>query len=180
MRGLFVEALAAINTLVLDVDGVLTDGGIAYTDAGAELKCFHVRDGSGLKLWHALGNRSLVITGRRSAVVERRAAELGVAKVVQGAERKLPALKAALAELGATREQCCAVGDDLPDLPLLLNCGAAAAVADACIDVRSAARFVTKSPGGRGAVRDVIEWLLAAQGRWEAVVAQFRGERWDA
>jgi 3-deoxy-D-manno-octulosonate 8-phosphate phosphatase (KDO 8-P phosphatase) len=171
--------LNAVELLVLDVDGVLTDGGIDYADDGRELKRFHVRDGTGLKLWHAAGKRTAVISGRRSPAVERRARELGVSFVEQGADRKLPALRRVLTAAGLTAARCAAVGDDLPDLPLLLNCGAAAAVADACPEVRAAAHYVTRASGGRGAVREVVEWLLTAQGRWAAVVERFRAEGWD-
>jgi 3-deoxy-D-manno-octulosonate 8-phosphate phosphatase (KDO 8-P phosphatase) len=171
--------LAAVELLVLDVDGVLTDGGVVYLDDGRELKRFHVRDGTGLKLWHAAGKRTAVISGRSSPAVERRAKELGIAFVEQGADRKLPALKRVLAAAGLTPGQCVAVGDDLPDLPLLRHCGAAAAVADACPEVRAAAQYVTRAAGGHGAVREVVEWLLGAQGRWAAAVERFRTEGWE-
>jgi 3-deoxy-D-manno-octulosonate 8-phosphate phosphatase (KDO 8-P phosphatase) len=170
------DRLAAIELLVLDVDGVLTDGGIVYSDDGTELKQFHVRDGSALKLWRSVGKRSAVISGRRSAVVERRAAELGLGPVVQGAERKLEALRAVLRDTGLRPEQVCAVGDDLPDLPVLRHCGVAVAVADACPEVRADAHHVTAAPGGRGAVREVVEWLLTAQGLWAGLVERFRTE----
>lgn len=168
-----------VELLVLDVDGVLTDGSIVYADDGRELKRFHVRDGTGLKLWHAAGKRTAVISGRHSPVVERRAAELGVEFVVQGAERKLPALRQVLAATGLAPAQCAAVGDDLPDLPLLNHCGAAVAVADACPEVRAAADYVTRAAGGQGAVREAIEWLLTAQGRWAAAVERFQVETWE-
>src|SRR5947209_6572494 len=152
--------IAQVNVLVLDVDGVLTDGSIVYADDGREVKRFHVRDGSGLKLWHAAGMRSAIVSGRTSPVVSRRAAELGVSLVLQGRDDKLPAFEAVLAELRVRPEQVCAVGDDLPDLPVLRRAGVAVAVADACAEARAAAHYVTAQPGGRGAVRDAIEWLL--------------------
>jgi len=120
---------------VVDVDGVLTGGGIIYGDDGVEWKVFHVRDGSGLKIWHLLGKRSAVITGRSSRVVDVRAAELGMTAVIQGAAEKLPALGRLLADQGLRPEQVCFVGDDIPDLPPLANCGLAVAVADACPEV---------------------------------------------
>jgi len=168
------ERCARIEALVLDVDGVLTDGGIIYSDSGAELKQFHVRDGSGLALWRRLGKRAAVITGRTSSVVEQRAAELGITPVVQGADDKLTAFRHVLGELGLGPEQACYVGDDLPDLPVLVACGLAAAVADACPEVREAAHYVTRAPGGRGAVREVIELVLHSQGKWQAVVERLR------
>ena len=169
------ERAAKVELLLLDVDGVLTDGGIVYADDGAELKRFHVRDGSGLKLWQLAGRRAAIVSGRNSPAVARRAAELGVAPVLQGRADKLAAFEALLAETGLRPEQVCAVGDDLPDLPVLRRCGLAVAVVDACPEVRAAADYVTAPPGGRGAVRDAIEWLLKLQGRWAAVVERFRG-----
>jgi 3-deoxy-D-manno-octulosonate 8-phosphate phosphatase (KDO 8-P phosphatase) len=171
------ERLQGIELLVLDVDGVLTDGGIMYTDAGAEAKQFHVRDGSGLKIWQFVGKRAAIITGRVSRVVERRATELGISPVIQGADFKLPALRRVLEATGFRPEQACVVCDDVPDLGVLVNCGLAVAVADAAPEARAAAHYVTQTPGGRGAVREVIELILRAQGRWNAVVERFRAER---
>jgi len=168
---------AAIQMLVLDVDGVLTDGGIVYADNGVELKQFHVRDGSGLKIWQYVGKRAAVITGRTSRVVDVRAAELGIAPVVQGSPEKLPAYRQILAERGLRPEEVCCVGDDVPDLPLLRNCGLAVAVADASPDVQADAHYVTRAPGGRGAVRETIELILRCQDRWQSVVERFRGEK---
>jgi 3-deoxy-D-manno-octulosonate 8-phosphate phosphatase (KDO 8-P phosphatase) len=159
--------------LVLDVDGVLTDGSIIYGDNGVEVKAFHVRDGSGLKLWHQAGKQSAIITGRTSPVVEVRAAELGVQRVIQGAANKLAAFEELLAQTGLRPEQVGCMGDDLPDLPLLLRAGLAVAVADACTEVRSAAHHVTRAAGGRGAVRQVIELILRCQGSWNSLAAQF-------
>jgi 3-deoxy-D-manno-octulosonate 8-phosphate phosphatase (KDO 8-P phosphatase) len=168
------ERCRRIELLVLDVDGVLTDGGIVYSDAGAELKVFHVRDGSGLHAWRVAGKRAALITGRKSPVVEVRAAELGIGPVVQGAADKLAAFDKVLAEGGWRPEQVCAVGDDLPELGVLSSCGLAVAVADACPEVRSVAHYVTRTPGGRGAVREAVELILRCQGRWEAVVDRYR------
>jgi 3-deoxy-D-manno-octulosonate 8-phosphate phosphatase (KDO 8-P phosphatase) len=169
------DRAARIELLLLDVDGVLTDGALVYTDAGAELKRFHVRDGSGLKLWRDAGKRAAIVSGRNSPAVDRRAAELGITPVRQGCADKLPAFEAILAETGLRPEQVCAVGDDLPDLPVLLRCGLAVAVADACSEVRAEAVYVTAVPGGHGAVRDAVEWLLKLRGEWDALVRRFRG-----
>jgi 3-deoxy-D-manno-octulosonate 8-phosphate phosphatase (KDO 8-P phosphatase) len=171
------ERCAGIELLVLDVDGVLTDGAIVYTDNGVEVKAFHVRDGSGLKLWQREGKRAAIISGRRARAVEVRAAELGVSPVIQGAAENLEAYRQILAEAGLRPEQACFVGDDLPDLPPLHNCGLAVAVADACPEVRADAHYVTRAPGGRGAVREVIELILRGQGRWQRAVARYRAER---
>jgi 3-deoxy-D-manno-octulosonate 8-phosphate phosphatase (KDO 8-P phosphatase) len=167
----------AVELLLLDVDGVLTDGGIVYADDGVELKCFHVRDGAGLQLWKQAGKQSAILSGRASKVVEVRAAEAGVGRVVQGAADKLAAYRLLLAETGFRPEQVCFVGDDLPDLPVLDNCGLAVAVADACDEVRCEAHYVTRLAGGRGAVREVIELILGCQGRWQEMVGRFRAER---
>jgi 3-deoxy-D-manno-octulosonate 8-phosphate phosphatase (KDO 8-P phosphatase) len=171
------QRCARIELLILDVDGVLTDGRIIYADNGVELKEFHVRDGSGLALWRRAGRRAAIITGRTSPVVVQRAAELGLAPVVQGAADKLTAFRAVLADVGIAAEQVCAVGDDLPDLPVLVNCGLAVAVADACAEVRGAAHYVAGQPGGRGAVRETIELILQAQGLWQGIVESFRSAR---
>ncbi|MCI0456081.1 MAG: HAD hydrolase family protein [Gemmataceae bacterium] len=171
------ERCQRIEMLVLDVDGVLTDGSIVYADDGVEIKTFHVRDGSALKLWGLEGKRTAVISGRRSRAVEVRAAELGVASVIQGAADKLSAYRQLLADAGLRPEQVCCVGDDVPDLPLLRNCGLAVAVADACAEARQDAHFVTGASGGRGAVRETVELILRCQGRWQKVVERYRGER---
>jgi 3-deoxy-D-manno-octulosonate 8-phosphate phosphatase (KDO 8-P phosphatase) len=166
---------AAIDLLIVDVDGVLTDGGIIYSDDGAELKQFHVRDGSGLKIWQFVGKRAALITGRQSKVVAVRAAELGIDPVIQGTADKMPAYRELLRAGGWRTEQVCYVGDDVPDLPILRHCGLAVAVADACPEVLAEAHYVTQASGGRGAVRDTIELVLRCQGHWQAIVEKFRG-----
>jgi len=171
-----IDRARKVELLLLDVDGVLTDGSIVYGEPSVELKRFHVRDGSGLKLWSMAGKRSAIISGRTSASVDVRAMELGVAPVLQGRSDKMPALREILATTGFAPEQVAAIGDDLPDLPVLMNVGVRIAVADACAELRDAADYVTAVPGGRGAVRDAIEWLLKAQGRWAALVATFSGD----
>jgi 3-deoxy-D-manno-octulosonate 8-phosphate phosphatase (KDO 8-P phosphatase) len=164
------DRFARIRLLLLDVDGVLTDGRVVYTDAGQEIKTFHVRDGSGLKYWHRAGGRVAILSGRSSPAVTRRAAELGIGLVVQGADEKLPTFRRILLETGLSPDEVCAVGDDLPDLPVLMRCGLAVAVADAAAEVRAIAHFVTTTPGGQGAVREAIEWLMRGQGIWDPVV----------
>jgi 3-deoxy-D-manno-octulosonate 8-phosphate phosphatase (KDO 8-P phosphatase) len=165
------DRCAAIDWLVLDVDGVLTDGGIVYGSGGLELKQFHVRDGAGLKFWHLAGKHSALITGRDSPVVTVRAAELGIMRVCQGAADKLSALRRLLAETATRPEAVCYVGDDLPDLPPLRHCGLAVATADACPEVRLVAHYVTRNAGGRGAVRETIELILHSQGAWQRLVS---------
>jgi len=164
----------AVRLIVLDVDGVLTDGSIVYSDSGEELKRFHVRDGSGLKLWQHAGMHAAILSGRSSPAVTRRAAELGVRVVLQGRADKHAALTEILAATGCAAAEACAIGDDLQDLPLLSAVAVAAAVADACLEVRTMADYVTATPGGRGAARELVEWLLKHQGRWDALTARDR------
>jgi 3-deoxy-D-manno-octulosonate 8-phosphate phosphatase (KDO 8-P phosphatase) len=166
----------AIEILVLDVDGVLTAGDIAYADDGKELKTFHVRDGSGLKIWEFLGKRSAIITGRTSKIVDIRAKEVGVHKVIQGVPHKMPAYRQLLKETGRRPDQICFIGDDVPDLPILLNCGLAVAPSDACPDVLRQVDFVTKAGGGQGAVREVVELILRCQGLWQKLLGELCGQ----
>ena len=174
MKDSLPQRCARIEMLVLDVDGVLTDGCIRYTDQGAEIKAFHVRDGSGLKLWTSLGKKAGIITGRRSSVVERRASELGITSVVQGADNKKTALLLMLKALKLTPDVICAIGDDFVDLAMMRASGLAVAVADACPEAKEDAHYVTQALGGRGAVREVIELILRAQGSWETILARYR------
>ena len=166
-----------IEALLLDVDGVLTDGAIVYGARGEELKAFHVRDGSGLKFWLSEGKRAALISGRRSEAVMRRALELDLRPVLQGIEDKKAALSRVLAELELRPEQACFVGDDVPDLEVLGAVGLAVAVGDGCAEVQAAAHYVTAAAGGRGAVREVVELVLKCQGRWDGVVARYRPAR---
>ena len=166
----------AIDLLILDVDGVMTDGGITYGNAGEEIKTFHVRDGAAIRLWQRAGKQAGVITGRDSPAVARRARELGLEPVRQGVARKLDVFREILTSLGKRPENVCCIGDDLPDLPLLRNCGLAAAVADACLEMRTAAHFVTRAAGGAGAVRELVEIILQAQGRWHELVEGYERE----
>jgi 3-deoxy-D-manno-octulosonate 8-phosphate phosphatase (KDO 8-P phosphatase) len=157
----------AVSLLVLDVDGVLTEGGIVHGDDGREWKQFHVRDGTALKAWQKAGLKTAIVTGRRSNAVLTRAAELGIVHVVQGAADKDAALSQVLNAAGVAVEATCYVGDDLADLAPMLRCRLAAAAADACAEVRAAAQFITQRDGGRAAVREVVELVLRCQGRWQ-------------
>ncbi len=169
--------LARVQLLLLDVDGVLTNGGVTWSNQGIESKTFHIRDGLGLKLWQRTGCRVGIVTGRASHVVQLRATELGIGIVRQGVEDKLAATTAILAETGVTWEETAFIGDDLPDLSVIAKCGVGIAVADACAEVRSAAAFVTHLAGGQGAVREVIERLLRARGSWDSIVARYAVHR---
>ena len=158
-------ALTAIRLLVLDVDGVLTDGGLRYGPKGETEKIFHVRDGFGIKALAAAGVTVAVISGRESAAVARRCAELGISEVQQGVADKAVALEVLLARLKIPARECACVGDDTPDVPLMTRVGLAIAVADAHADARRAAQRRTRLGGGAGAVREVCDWLLTARAR---------------
>lgn len=158
-----VDRCRKIRLLLLDVDGVLTDGRLYYGPNGEEQKTFHVRDGYGIKLWHDAGFRSGIISGRNSDLVSRRAAELNMSFVYQGNDDKISALDEITAAAGVSADEVSFVGDDDLDIPVLEKVGLAIAVADAVGAVRESAHYVTKTPGGRGAVREVVEMLLAAQ-----------------
>jgi 3-deoxy-D-manno-octulosonate 8-phosphate phosphatase (KDO 8-P phosphatase) len=162
-----------IELLLVDVDGVLTDGVIAVDDRGVETKHFHVRDGSGLSLWRKAGKRAAILSGRQAPAVDRRAAELGIAPVIQGAADKGGPFRTLIAGLGLDARQVCYVGDDLADLPVLAAVGLAACPADAAPEVRRVAHVVTDAPGGRGAVREVVELLLKHQGAWDRLLAPY-------
>jgi 3-deoxy-D-manno-octulosonate 8-phosphate phosphatase (KDO 8-P phosphatase) len=167
--------LARVRLLLLDVDGVLTDGSITYTSDGGEAKTFHVRDGVGLRLWREAGNMAAIITGRSSAAVERRAAELGIAVVRQGVGEKGAVAEEVLRVCGVGWDETAAIGDDVPDIPLAARALVGFAVADACAELRDAAAIVTTAPGGRGAVREAVERLLRARGGWEPALERYRG-----
>jgi 3-deoxy-D-manno-octulosonate 8-phosphate phosphatase (KDO 8-P phosphatase) len=159
-----VTPAAQIALLVLDVDGVLTDGRLWYGPDGESQKVFHVRDGHGIKALLAAGVRIAVISGRRSDAVAARMRELGVADVVQGADDKAGALAGLLERVGVDARRVACLVDDAPDLPMMAAVGLPAAVADAQPEVIAAAAHVTRARGGRGAVREFCEFLLAARG----------------
>ena len=162
-----------IQLLVLDVDGVLTDGGIIRDDSGQQIKRFHVRDGTGLVIWRRLNRQVALLTGKDSLVVQHRAEELGIQHVFQNVTNKAQMYADLLEQLGFSDAQTAYIGDDLPDLPVLRRCGCPIAVADAAEEVRAAARYVTKYPGGYGAVRDAIEWLCKRMNLWEQALARY-------
>ena len=163
------DRLRRVELLVLDVDGVLTDGSIIVDDHGVESKRFHVRDGAAIALWHKSGKRTAILSGRAARCVDRRAAELKIAPVVQGSSDKGRDLSVILRDLGLQPDQVGFMGDDLADLPALGLAGFAACPADAAAEVRRAVDLITDAPGGRGAVREVIERLMRAQGTWPLV-----------
>ncbi|HEY2157807.1 MAG TPA: HAD family hydrolase [Isosphaeraceae bacterium] len=168
------ERCAAISLLLVDVDGVLTDGVIAIDDRGVETKHFHVRDGTALAIWRKLGRPAAILSGRKAEAVEHRARELGIAPVIQGVSDKGEPFRGLIRDLGIEAKQVCYVGDDLADLPVLLAAGLAACPSDAAPEVREAAHLVLETPGGRGAVREVVEVILKHQGLWDDLVARQR------
>lgn len=163
----------SIRLLVLDVDGVLTDGRIIIDDEGRETKHFDVRDGAGLSAWRRLGYQTAIITGRSSMVVTHRARELRIGQVIQGCRDKRSALQTVLERSGVSAAQCAVMGDDLPDLGMMRACGYPIAVADACPEILAEAAHVTAARGGRGAVREAVEHLLRSTGRWGEAVALY-------
>jgi 3-deoxy-D-manno-octulosonate 8-phosphate phosphatase (KDO 8-P phosphatase) len=164
---------ARIKLLLMDCDGVLTDGRLTLTGSDDEQKSFHTRDGHGLVLLHRAGLRSGIISGRTSSAVERRARDLGIAYVRQGSWDKIKDFEQLLIEAGAEASETAYIGDDVTDIPLMQRVEFAVAVADATEETRAAAHYVTKLPGGRGAVREVTEIILKAQGQWTELMRRY-------
>ena len=164
------ERAKAIRLLILDVDGVLTDGSLYFDAKGEALKVFHVRDGHGIKMLQKAGIEVAFLSGRRSDAAYHRARELGVNRFHEGLRDKVAVLEEIMAALNIEAVAVAAMGDDLVDLPHLRRVGLAVAVADAAPEVKAAAHWVTNLTGGRGAVREVCELLLKAQGKWEGIV----------
>lgn len=162
-----------IQLLCLDVDGVMTDGSIVIDDHGVEAKRFHVRDGTGIKIWTKLGFQVAIITSRRGMAIRHRANELGIEHLMQGSQDKLADFGHLLNALGLGAAQTAMLGDDLPDLPIMKLAGYPMAVADAVAEVRDLAEFVTVRPGGHAAVREAIEHLLRAKECWDQARALF-------
>ncbi|GBE36791.1 3-deoxy-D-manno-octulosonate 8-phosphate phosphatase KdsC [bacterium BMS3Bbin07] len=164
------EAAGKIKLLILDVDGVLTDGGIILDNEGNELKSFHVRDGHGIKLLIRKGVDVAIITGRHSRVVERRAHELGVKEIHQKCFNKVIAYEQIKGKFALQDEEVAYIGDDVVDIPLLRRVGLPVTVADASEDVRAFSMIVTGNRGGRGAVREITDLILKAKGFWEGII----------
>ncbi len=167
------ENLRGIRLLLLDVDGVLTDGRIIYDANGVESKAFDVKDGHGIKMLQRAGIQVGIITGRQSPVVAFRARELGIDLVIQGAKKKLPPYETILREQGLADHQVAYVGDDLIDLPILRRVGFSATVADGVEELREYVDYVTRRSGGRGAVREICDMLLRETGLWKSSVARY-------
>lgn len=165
--------LAAIKLLALDVDGVLTDGGLVLHDDGTESKVFNSLDGHGLKMWQRAGLKVAFLSGRPSPPTDRRAQQLGVDYCLTDCFDKLPKLEEILTKENLTAQNVAFVGDDLPDLPVMTSVGFSVAVANAPDEVKSHADYVTKKTGGTGAVREVIEYILKATGAWRQVAQKY-------
>jgi 3-deoxy-D-manno-octulosonate 8-phosphate phosphatase (KDO 8-P phosphatase) len=162
-----------VRVLGLDVDGVMTDGRLYYHDDGTETKAFDVKDGHGIKMLQHAGIEVFLISGRSSPMVEKRATDLGITDITQGVRDKIPALDRIVEERGLDLTQVAFMGDDIVDIPILSKVGFAVAVADALEYVIEKAHYVTLAPGGRGAVREVIELILAVQGKWEKIAERY-------
>ena len=165
--------LENIRLLVMDVDGVLTDGTIIVSEDGTETKHFNVLDGHGIRLWKRAGLDVALISGRASAPTQHRADQLEIEHVFQDCHFKLPVLKTLLEKLSLTPEQVAYIGDDLPDLPALRYVGFSVAVADSVEPLKQHADYTTTSPGGKGAVREVIEFILKSTGRWDSLMERY-------
>ena len=169
------EKARQTRLVIFDVDGVLTDGSLFLGDDGQEYKAFHSRDGHGMKMLQSTGVRIGIITGRTSQVVKLRMESLGVAHVFQGQLDKLPAYRQLQTEMGLQASQIAYVGDDVVDLPIMRQVGLAIAVQDAHPLVKQHAHWLTPSPGGRGAGRDVCELIMEAQGRLQPLLEAYLG-----
>ncbi len=160
------EIASGIKLLILDVDGVMTDGRIILDDSGRESKCFDVKDGQGLKLLINAGVDVAIITGRESKTVTYRAIDLGIKYIYQGVRDKRAACEKLITERGLSKKEVCCMGDDLPDIGMFECAGLPVAVADATKETMESALYVTKNSGGRGAVREICELILKSRNLW--------------
>ena len=167
------ERAARIKLLLMDCDGVLTDGRIWILDGGDDQKEFHTRDGLGLELFHRSGLISGIISGRSSTAVSRRAQALGMKFIHLGCHNKLQVFEETIASSGLSTSEVAFIGDDLNDIPLMARAALAVAVADASPETREQAHYVTNARGGHGAVREVVELILKSQNRWLALIQSF-------
>ncbi|WP_457628088.1 KdsC family phosphatase [Persephonella sp.] len=169
------EIFSGIKWFIMDVDGVLTDGSIIYDSEGRELKVFSVKDGMGITLLHRAGIKTAIITSRNSPMVQRRAGELGITEVIQGASDKLELYSRLKEKEGFSDKEVLYIGDDYVDLPVMKVVGLPVTVPDAPVELKDTALYVTKRHGGKGAVREVAEMLLKAQGKFDEVIKTYTG-----
>jgi 3-deoxy-D-manno-octulosonate 8-phosphate phosphatase (KDO 8-P phosphatase) len=174
------QRLQAVKAVMLDVDGVLTDGGIYYDPTGREIKRFHVADGLGMELLRHAGIRVVILSGRVAEAITRRAAELRVTDCYQGVRDKKAQIERLRQQWQMKADELLYVGDDLNDLPAFEAVGVRVAVANADAMLKAQAHYVTKATGGNGAVREVCEWLLKARGDWEKAVEAYLQSRKEA
>lgn len=167
------EKLQKIKLFIVDVDGVMTDGRIVYGDYGDELKFFDVQDGFGMVMLVRAGLKTAMITAKKSRVNQRRAKELMVSKICQGAKDKLAVYSKLVKKFRVSDEEVCYIGDDLIDIPVLTRVGFAVAVPNALVEVKEKVHYVTERPGGHGAIREVCDLLLKAQGKWSEVTQRY-------
>jgi 3-deoxy-D-manno-octulosonate 8-phosphate phosphatase (KDO 8-P phosphatase) len=164
---------ADIQMLILDVDGVLTDGTLFIHSDGSESKCFNTLDGHGIKMWQRAGLKVALLSGRASEPTKRRAEQLKIEYVFEDCHEKLPMLQKFLEQLGLSPEAVAYIGDDLTDLPVIRYVGFGVAVANAVDEVKKYADYVTERPGGAGAVREVIEYILKNTGKWQELIERY-------
>ena len=167
------EKASRIKLVIFDVDGVLTDGSLFLSDDGQEYKAFNSKDGFGMRLMQDAGIDIGIITGRESTLVKLRMQELGITQIMQGRREKGPALDEMMEITGLTLDEIAYVGDDVVDLPIMCRVGLSIAVQDARPEVKKHAHWITESPGGRGAGRDVCELILEAHGKWDDIVKRY-------
>ena len=165
--------LSEIKMLIMDVDGVLTNGTIIINSDGSESKQFNIQDGHGVKMWHRCGLKTAILSGRSSQATIARAQQLSIEHVLEGCKQKLPAFETLLGEVGLTAAEVAYIGDDLLDLPLVKRAGLGVAVADAVNELKQAADLVTSVGGGGGAVRELIEYILKSTGKWQSLVERY-------
>jgi 3-deoxy-D-manno-octulosonate 8-phosphate phosphatase (KDO 8-P phosphatase) len=173
LTGDLLEKIKSVAVLILDVDGVLTDGGIIVDDDGRETKRFDVRDGHGLKMLMMYDIEVILLTGRTSRVVEHRASDLGIKEVYQGVWNKLEVFEEILKKRKISSASTAFIGDDVVDVSVLRRVGFSATVADAAEDVKKVVDYVSEKPGGRGAVREICEIILNAKGKWPEAAARY-------
>lgn len=166
------QQAANIRLIILDVDGVMTDGRIIIDDNGVESRFFDIKDGLGVVALQMSGVEAAIITSKKSVAVKHRAEELKIKRFYEGIRKKTEAYAEIVKDMGITDAEVCYMGDDLVDLSMMKRVGFPVAVADAVQEVREAAAYITKAPGGRGAVREVAEIILKAQGKWDAILSK--------
>jgi 3-deoxy-D-manno-octulosonate 8-phosphate phosphatase (KDO 8-P phosphatase) len=162
-----------IRMLVMDVDGVLTDGTVLINSDGSEGKNFSIVDGHGIKLWHRAGFETAIISGRPSGATTVRAEQIGIGHVLQGCKKKLPAFEELLEKVSLSADQVAFIGDDLLDLPIVRRAAFGVAVANAVDELKESADYITTRKGGDGAVREVIEYILKKNGKWQDLMGRY-------